>query len=94
MAALRVDLRGCGDSDGILKDEYLKLEQDDAIAIIEWAAQQPWCNGNVGMTGLSWGGFASFKQLHEDRNLLKQLFQSVLQLIAITMIFIIKMVVF
>ena len=42
-------------------DEYLKLEQDDAIAIIEWAAQQPWCNGNVGMTGLSWGGFASLQ---------------------------------
>ena len=61
VAALRVDLRGCGDSDGILKDEYLKLEQDDAIAIIEWAAQQPWCNGNVGMTGLSWGGFASLQ---------------------------------
>lgn len=34
VAALRVDLRGCGDSDGILKDEYLKLEQDDAMAII------------------------------------------------------------
>ena len=61
VAALRVDLRGCGDSDGILEDEYLKLEQDDAISIIKWAATQPWCNGNVGMTGLSWGGFASLQ---------------------------------
>ena len=61
IASLRVDLRGCGDSDGILKDEYLRLEQDDAIAVIEWASKQPWCNGKVGMTGLSWGGFASLQ---------------------------------
>jgi hypothetical protein len=61
IAALRVDLRGCGDSDGILEDEYLKVEQDDAIAVIEWVAKQPWCNGEVGMTGLSWGGFASLQ---------------------------------
>ena len=40
VAAMRVDLRGCGDSNGILEDEYLKLEQDDAIAIIKWAAKQ------------------------------------------------------
>jgi putative CocE/NonD family hydrolase len=61
VATLRVDLRGCGDSDGILEDEYLKLEQDDAIAVIKWAEKQPWCNGNVGMTGLSWGGFAALQ---------------------------------
>jgi putative CocE/NonD family hydrolase len=61
VAGLRVDLRGSGDSDGILQDEYLKQEQDDAIAVIEWAAKQPWCNGNVGMTGLSWGGFAALQ---------------------------------
>ena len=30
IATLRVDLRGCGDSDGVLKDEYLRVEQDDA----------------------------------------------------------------
>ena len=61
VAAVRVDLRGCGDSDGILGDEYLPLEQQDAVAVIEWASQQPWSNGNVGMTGLSWGGFASLQ---------------------------------
>lgn len=56
-ACLRVDIRGCGDSEGILNDEYLKLEQDDALEVIEWIANQPWCDGNVGMMGLSWGGF-------------------------------------
>ena len=56
-AAVRVDLRGSGDSDGILDDEYLPLEQTDALQVIAWLAAQPWCDGNVGMTGISWGGF-------------------------------------
>ncbi|MEY2845313.1 MAG: hypothetical protein RL076_859 [Chloroflexota bacterium] len=56
-AAVRVDMRGSGDSDGILYGEYLRQEQDDAVAVIAWLAAQPWCNGNVGMFGISWGGF-------------------------------------
>jgi putative CocE/NonD family hydrolase len=57
LAYCRVDLRGAGDSDGILADEYLPREQEDAVEIIQWLAAQPWCNGSVGMTGISWGGF-------------------------------------
>jgi putative CocE/NonD family hydrolase len=56
-AAVRVDLRGSGDSDGLLLDEYLKQEHDDALEVIRWIAQQPWCSGAVGMMGKSWGGF-------------------------------------
>lgn len=56
-AAVRVDMRGAGDSDGILYDEYLPQEQDDACAVIAWLAAQPWCTGAVGMFGISWGGF-------------------------------------
>ncbi len=55
-AAIRVDVRGSGDSDGILTDEYTPREQMDAVEIIDWIARQPWCSGNVGMTGISWGG--------------------------------------
>ncbi len=54
---VRVDIRGSGDSDGILEDEYLQQELDDAVEVIAWLAAQPWCNGSVGMTGISWGGF-------------------------------------
>ena len=61
IAGIRVDIRGSGDSGGIIRDEYLPIEQDDAIAVIEWVAQQTWCDGNVGMMGLSWGGFASLQ---------------------------------
>ena len=56
-AAVRVDLRGSGDSDGLLLDEYLPQEQLDAVEVIEWLASQPWCTGAVGMFGISWGGF-------------------------------------
>jgi putative CocE/NonD family hydrolase len=56
-AAVRVDIRGTGDSDGIILGEYLKQEQDDALEIIAWIAGQPWCSGSVGMIGISWGGF-------------------------------------
>jgi predicted acyl esterase len=56
-AAIRVDMRGSGESDGLLLDEYLKQEQDDALEVIAWIAAQPWCTGRVGMMGKSWGGF-------------------------------------
>ena len=46
-----------GDSDGIIEDEYLPQEQEDAIEVIAWLAEQPWCSGAVGMIGISWGGF-------------------------------------
>ena len=56
-AAIRLDIRGTGDSEGLITDEYALVEQDDCIAAITWIAQQNWCSGRVGMTGISWGGF-------------------------------------
>ncbi len=56
-AGVRVDIRGSGDSEGILTDEYLEQELSDGEEIIKWLAAQPWCDGNVGMIGISWGGF-------------------------------------
>jgi len=56
-ACVRVDLRGSGDSEGVLVDEYLQRELDDGVAVIDWISRQPWCDGRVGMIGISWGGF-------------------------------------
>ncbi len=56
-AGVRVDLRGSGDSEGVLRDEYLQQELDDGLEVLRWLADQPWCNGRVGLFGLSWGGF-------------------------------------
>lgn len=60
-ACVRVDMRGNGDSDGTMLDEYTQQELDDACAVIAWLCQQPWCSGNVGMMGISWGGFNSLQ---------------------------------
>ncbi len=56
-ASIRLDIRGTGDSEGLIEDEYAPQEQDDAVEAIAWIAAQPWCSGAVGMTGISWGGF-------------------------------------
>ncbi|MEL6451947.1 MAG: CocE/NonD family hydrolase [Pseudomonadota bacterium] len=60
-ACLRVDMRGNGDSHGLMADEYTQQELDDAAHIVNWVAAQPWCNGSVGMMGISWGGFNSLQ---------------------------------
>ncbi|MGH7985964.1 MAG: CocE/NonD family hydrolase [Candidatus Binataceae bacterium] len=56
-ACVRVDLRGSGESGGLLFDEYAEQEQKDGVEVIAWLAAQPWCSGVVGMMGISWGGF-------------------------------------
>jgi putative CocE/NonD family hydrolase len=56
-AGVRVDLRGSGDSEGVLTDEYLEQELRDAEEVLAWLTAQPWCNGRTGMMGISWGGF-------------------------------------
>jgi putative CocE/NonD family hydrolase len=56
-ACVRADIRGTGESDGILEDEYLPQEQSDACEAIAWIAAQAWCTGAVGMVGISWSGF-------------------------------------
>jgi len=56
-ACVRVDMRGNGDSDGLMHDEYLEQEQADCLEVIEWLTRRSWCDGSVGMMGISWGGF-------------------------------------
>ena len=55
-AAVRVDVRGTGDSEGLMLDEYDLPELHDGVEVIAWLARQRWCNGQVGMWGISWGG--------------------------------------
>jgi predicted acyl esterase len=58
----RVDIRGFGASEGAPPDrEYSAQEQQDGEQIIAWLAHQSWSNGNVGMLGISWGGFNSIQ---------------------------------
>ncbi len=60
-AAVRVDIRGTGDSEGLMLDEYDLPEQHDGVEVIAWLARQSWCSGKVGMWGISWGGFSALQ---------------------------------
>jgi predicted acyl esterase len=57
LAAMRIDMRGASASDGVLKDEYLLQEQEDALDAFGWICKQSWSNGNIAMFGKSWAGF-------------------------------------
>jgi predicted acyl esterase len=60
--SVRVDIRGFGASEGVPPErEYSEQEQVDGEQVIAWLARQPWCNGNVGMFGISWGGFTAMQ---------------------------------
>src|SRR6476660_77887 len=52
-ASVRVDGRGSGKSPGQC-EPWSFAESVDFYDAIEWAAAQPWCNGNVGLSGISY----------------------------------------
>jgi len=59
-AVARVDIRGTGSSEGTLVEyEYSEQEQRDAEVVIDWLSKQAFSTGDVGMFGISWGGFNS-----------------------------------
>lgn len=60
-ASIRLEPAGSGESDGIPMDEYVATEQDDCIAALAWIAEQPWCSGQTGMFGMSWGAFSALQ---------------------------------
>lgn len=60
-AGCRLDIRGTGSSPGIAHDEYTLTETQDGYDAVEWLAARPWCNGNVGMWGISYGGFTAIQ---------------------------------
>jgi uncharacterized protein len=50
---LIADTRGSGASEGNYSF-YGKKESEDGYDLVEWIAKQPWCDGNVGMIGMSY----------------------------------------
>ena len=50
---LTVNARGTGKSEGKRLLPFHESEPKDVADAIEWAATQPWCDGNVGMLGMS-----------------------------------------
>lgn len=58
---LTVNARGTGKSGGERSIHFSPVEQKDVADVIEWAAEQPWSNGNIGMIGMSY--FAAIQYL-------------------------------
>jgi hypothetical protein len=58
-AALSVDIRGLGNSGGSNAEPFSPQEARDGHNVVEWIARQPWCDGNVGMWGVSYPGITS-----------------------------------
>ncbi len=58
-AAIYLDVRGTGASEGIPLDEYSPQEHEDTAQVIDWLSKQPWSNGSVGMFGISYSAFNS-----------------------------------
>ncbi|HLA81085.1 MAG TPA: CocE/NonD family hydrolase, partial [Thermoleophilia bacterium] len=55
------DLRGTGDSEGEYEGLFSRHEGQDGADIVEWLAEQPWCDGNIGTAGIC---YFSSMQLH------------------------------
>ncbi|MEM7277731.1 MAG: CocE/NonD family hydrolase, partial [Pseudomonadota bacterium] len=71
-AVVRVDIRGTGNSEGeTIPYEYSDIELDDGEAVIDWLSKQAWSTGNVGMFGISWGGFNSIQMAMRNPPALK-----------------------
>ena len=67
-----VDIRGTGNSEGrLIPYEYSEIEQEDGEVVIDWLSKQAWSNGNVGMFGISWGGFNSIQMAARNPPALK-----------------------
>ncbi|WP_420548101.1 CocE/NonD family hydrolase [Curvivirga sp.] len=68
---IRVDIAGTGDSEGQFDDEYSEQELSDGEAILDWITHQDWCDGNIGIIGISWGGFNGLQLAYRQPESLK-----------------------
>ena len=58
-AGVSADLRGLGNSGGVSPGAFHPGEALDGHDLVEWIAVQPWCDGNVGMWGVSYPGITA-----------------------------------
>lgn len=65
-AHLLVDFRGLGGSSGVAWEAMDRREGEDGAEVVAWIARQKWCDGNVGMWGLSYGAISAFKVAAEN----------------------------
>jgi len=72
-ACVLVELRGTGASDGFPRPKFAAEESEDALATMDWAAAQPWCTGDLGVWGISYGAVTAMRAAALDHPRLKAL---------------------
>lgn len=70
---VNVDIRGLGDSEGVNTSFTSPDEVKDNLAVIRWCAKQPWCDGKVGMIGISYTGGVCYDAARQAPDELKAL---------------------
>ncbi len=65
-ATVLVDFRGTGASGGRPRPLFDPAEAEDGVVAVEWAANQPWCDGTVGMWGVSYGAVVALRTASLD----------------------------
>ena len=69
--ACAAGVRGSGASFGRCDGLFSESETDDAAELVAWFADQPWCDGNVGMYGGSYLGITQYMAASEAPPALK-----------------------
>ena len=72
-----VGVRGSGASYGRYEGLFSPNETRDAYEIIDWLANQPWSDGNVGMYGGSYLGITQYMAASQQHPALKAIFPNV-----------------
>ncbi len=65
-AVVHCDVRGTGDSGGFTSEPWSDVEAKDLAQLIGWVAEQPWCDGNIGMWGVSYCGMVCWQAAKEN----------------------------
>mgnify|MGYP002134486547 CR=1 FL=1 len=58
-AWVKIDVRGTGASFGKNLFPWFPRERQDGVEVVNWIVSQPWSNGKVGATGISYDGTAA-----------------------------------
>ncbi|NMD58545.1 CocE/NonD family hydrolase [Tsukamurella columbiensis] len=68
-----VDVRGTGNSQGVWQ-VFADREQQDTVEVLDWVRNQPWTNGRMGMTGVSYSGINQLQVASKNPKGLEALF--------------------
>ncbi len=78
-AVVCADMRGTGASTGWVMD-FMPEICDDGKQLVDWMAEQPWCDGNVGMSGGSYLGWSQTATASRKPKALKCIMPAVIPL--------------